>query len=159
MKISKNSKVLKYVREFNHSPLYPSNIDIYGNPLDLCSLIRAVVVSAIATIFITVVLLFAAYTFTTPFQSLIAYFFFPTYSLFIADFATGIGVVEVGLLSLYLIHTIGTRWLKRFDKWRYNRLSNDNSKFNIVPKEPNILVQYIKDKHNKVCRRVELTDD
>lgn len=163
-KLHKKGKLLKFIRIFKGYPLYPKNIDYEGNPQDLCSLIRGLLIGIFFTFSelikytllgsVALVIISAfAYVITLPFQYFISLMFFKGYyAIAIEPISYVIGVVELFCLISFLIVINIKRFIKYINKYKYNYIQTES-------KQPNVVLQYIKDKHNKVCRSIELIDD
>lgn len=164
IKLKKNGLLLKFITNFQHVPFYPKNVDYDGNPKDLCSLIRGLLVASLfailegikyllATLFIVALVGTLAYSLTLPFQYFINLMFFNGhYAVDIEELAFIAGGFEVVFLTGFFLDLL----IKRFFKYLKNRKFKTTSV--VTNKQPNIFIQYIKDKHNRVCRSIELED-
>lgn len=164
--LDSDSKFLKWVRWFNSYLFYPKNTDYEYNPLDMCSLIRATVVATFWTIVLTCAALIPIGIILLPIiQPIIFLLGYTTLSEFMVGGARFVLLIEslllVAALVFYSVHLIETYmkkspyWIKRRDKKAevaYEKLKV------YVNKQPHFIIQYIKDKHNKICRSIDIIE-
>lgn len=151
--VSKSSKLYKFYQFiYEHNPLcamvtpqhYKRETQIFT---DICTFLRTnlfyLIFSLPATLF-TLFLLISGFALIEYIAiSPIIYYFDPNFNDNILMHAQTALLIYGGMLGTYILYKL---------KYYFNNKSITQDK------QPNIYIQAIKDKHNKICRQIELKD-
>lgn len=154
--LTKNSKIYKFYDSLNKNELtswlvprdeYTEELKCFTN---LCMFLRTTLFISLFFLFIIISLVFAVSSFDISLS-----YAFNTNNFFLIFWAVFkiIGIFAISLLLVYLFFSFLVLKIKN------NLPVSEKIIKEPEPKKPNILLQAIKDKHNKICRSFIIKDE